>query len=45
MSVNVVICAGARTDIQDKKGRTPLQLAKEYRKEEVHEDTHIHTPL
>ena len=30
VSVNVVICAGARTDIQDDVGKTLLQIAEEY---------------
>ena len=36
--VNVVICAGARGDIQDRDGYTPLQWATE---EKVHVDAHI----
>ena len=29
VSMNVIICAGAKTDIHDEDGQTPLQLAEE----------------
>ena len=55
MSVNVTICAGARTDIEDKDGKTALQTAEELLAnneddperqqpyEKVHKDTHTIT--
>ena len=54
MSVNVVICAGARTDIQDDDGEIPLQLAermladatepdKKQQYGKVNKGTHAHT--
>ena len=50
-SVNVTICAGARTDIEDSSGSTALQVAekelakqhdleRKQRYEKVHKDTH-----
>ena len=37
VSVNVVICAGARTDIENQDGDTPLETAAN---EKVHVDPH-----